>query len=396
MGAALSFVIGLVVGTLTWVEAQEMRSHVGAVTLFKEPFRQMLGGNERIGLVAHAASRVDTQTTLDFLLRRHINVKVVFAPEHGFRGTEDAGAYVKNGIDPKTGLPVLSLYGKNKMMPDSFLRDVDMVFFDLQDLGCRFYTYISTLQYVMEACARNRKMLVILDRPNPFLQQVAGPILDTSLRSFVGMQPVPILYGMTIGEYASMLKGEKWVKGADSLQMVVVPCADNFRYSATRDQMTKSLNGIMPSPNLRNDHAIALYPSLCLFEGTPYSVGRGTDWPFEVVLGPYKEFGSDSMKIVAKPGARFSPGYGQVWYGKNLQKETPPVAGFSFKYIVEFYQKSPAKQEFFVPFFDKLTGDKQAKEFIQSGKSADWIDNHYKDRLKPFLKLRSKYLLYGD
>jgi len=240
-----------------------------------------------VAVVGNQTSVVGATHLVDTLLARGVHVVKIFCPEHGFRGTAAAGAHVDNSTDPKTGLPIISLYGKNKKPTKEQLKDVDCILFDLQDVGCRFYTYISTLHYVMEACAEKGIDMVVLDRPNPNGHYVDGPVLDTvKYRSFVGMHPVPVVYGMTIGEYAEMINGEHWLKGGIECSLNVVPMQ-----GYKRDSVGYELP-VPPSPNLRNAHAIALYPSLCLFEGTNCGVGRGTDWPFEIVT-----YGKDTLNL---------------------------------------------------------------------------------------------------
>ena len=302
----------------------------------------------------------------------YVNIVKIFCPEHGFRGTAEAGAKVDNSTDPKTGLPIISLYGKNKKPTPEQLQDVDCVIFDLQDVGCRFYTYISTLHYVMEACAENNIILVVLDRPNPNGHYVDGPVLDTAhYRSFVGMHPVPVVYGMTIGEYAKMINGEGWLKGGIKCDLTVVPM-QGYR----RDSVGYELP-VPPSPNLRNAHAIALYPSLCLFEGTNCGVGRGTDYPFEWVT-----YDTDTL---------------------DLRQEEAPAA-FSLKYLMEMYRRTQAIKQsnnqaikpFFLKsnFFEKLAGNGDLRKQIEAGMSEEEIRATWQPALDEFKKIREKYLIY--
>ncbi len=317
----------------------------------------------RAAVVANQTSMVGETHLVDALLSRGANVVKIFCPEHGFRGTEEAGAHVDNSVDSKTGLPIISLYGKNNKPTPEQLQDVDCVVFDLQDVGCRFYTYISTLHYVMEACAENGIPLLVLDRPNPNGHYVDGPVLDTAhYRSFVGMHPVPIVYGMTIGEYAQMINGEHWLKGGVECDLTVAPM---YRYK--RDSVGYELP-VPPSPNLRNAHAIALYPSLCLFEGTNCGVGRGTDYPFEWVT--YKK---DTL---------------------DLRQETAPAA-FSLKYLMAMYKRVP-KGKFFLKnnFFEKLAGNGDLRKQIEAGMSEEAIRATWQPALDEFMKIREKYLIY--
>ena len=340
----------------------------GAENLWNhEVFPSMLlredGYQGRTAVVANQTSIVGNTHLVDTLIQAGANVAKIFCPEHGFRGTAAAGAHVDNSVDTKTGLPIISLYGKNKKPSPEQMKDVDVVIFDLQDVGCRFYTYISTLHYVMEACAENDIPLIVLDRPNPNGHYVDGPVLDTAhYRSFVGMHPVPIVYGMTIGEYAEMINGEGWLAGGIKCNLAVVPLQ-----GYKRDSVGYELP-VPPSPNLCNAHAIALYPSLCLFEGTNCGVGRGTDWPFEWVT--YKK---DTL---------------------DLRQETAPAA-FSLKYLMAMYKRVP-KGKFFLKnnFFEKLAGNGDLRKQIEAGMSEEAIRATWQPALDEFMKIREKYLIY--
>lgn len=317
----------------------------------------------RLAVVANQTSLVGNTHLVDTLLASDVVVTKIFCPEHGFRGTAEAGAHVDNSIDSKTGIPIVSLYGKNKKPTQEQLADVDYVLFDLQDVGCRFYTYISTLHYVMEACAEGGIPLAVLDRPNPNGHYVDGPVLDTAhYRSFVGMHPVPVVYGMTIGEYARMINGEGWLSGGEKCDLTVVPMK-----GYKRDSVGYELP-VPPSPNLRNAHAIALYPSLCLFEGTHCGVGRGTGYPFERV-----SYGSDTL---------------------DLRGEEAPSA-FSLRYLMEMYRRVP-KGKFFQKsnFFEKLAGNGDLRKQISSGMSEEEIRATWQPALDEFKKIREKYLIY--
>lgn len=317
----------------------------------------------RLAVVANQTSLVGNTHLVDTLLASDVVVTKIFCPEHGFRGTAEAGAHVDNSIDSKTGIPIVSLYGKNKKPTQEQLADVDYVLFDLQDVGCRFYTYISTLHYVMEACAEAGIPLAVLDRPNPNGHYVDGPVLDTAhYRSFVGMHPVPVVYGMTIGEYAQMINGEGWLKDGIKCNLTVVPMQ-----GYKRDSVGYELP-VPPSPNLRNAHAIALYPSLCLFEGTHCGVGRGTGYPFERV-----SYGSDTL---------------------DLRGEEAPSA-FSLRYLMKMYRRVP-KGKFFQKsnFFEKLAGNGDLRKQISSGMSEEEIRATWQPALDEFKKIREKYLIY--
>lgn len=314
-----------------------------------------------VAVVGNQTSVIGTTHLVDTLLARGVQVVKIFCPEHGFRGTAAAGAKVDNSVDAKTGLPIISLYGKNKKPTPEQLKDVDCVVFDLQDVGCRFYTYISTLHYVMEACAEAGIPLMVLDRPNPNGHYVDGPVLDTThYRSFVGMHPVPVVYGMTIGEYAQMINGEHWINGTCNL--TVVPM-QGYR----RDSVGYELP-VPPSPNLRNTHAIALYPSLCLFEGTNCGVGRGTDYPFEWVT-----YGTDTL---------------------DLRQEMAPAA-FSLKYLMEMCKRVPKGKVFLKNnFFEKLAGTGELRQQLEQGTSEEKIHATWQPALDKFKKTREKYLIY--
>ena len=330
----------------------------GAEVLMKQ---QLPAGH--VAVVGNQTSIVGNTHLVDTLIASGVNVAKIFCPEHGFRGTAAAGAKVDNSTDPKTGLPIISLYGKNKKPTPEQMENVDVVLFDLQDVGCRFYTYISTLHYVMEACAEAGIPLVVLDRPNPNGHYVDGPVLDTAhYRSFVGMHPVPVVYGMTIGEYAQMINGEGWLKGGMKCRLTVVPM-DGYK----RDSVGYVLP-VPPSPNLRTTHAVALYPSLCLFEGTNCGVGRGTDWPFEWVT-----YEKDTL---------------------DLRQEKAPAA-FSLRYLMEMYRRVP-KGKFFLKsnFFEKLAGTTELRHQIEAGMDENDIRATWQPGLERFKEIRKKYLIY--
>ena len=319
-----------------------------------------------VAVVANQTSLVGNTHLVDTLLSQGVRVTMIFCPEHGFRGTVAAGAKVSDSKDPQTGLPIISLYGKNKKPTAKQMEDVDVVLFDLQDVGCRFYTYLSTLHYVMEACAERDIPLVVLDRPNPNGHYIDGPVLDTSkYRSFVGMHPVPIVYGMTIGEYACMINGEHWLAGGLECNLTVVPM-QGYR----RDSVGYELP-VPPSPNLRNAHAIALYPSLCLFEGTNCGVGRGTTTPFEIVT-----YGKDTM---------------------DLTSFTPSDSCMHLDFLLEIYRRVP-KGKFFLKnnFFDRLAGTDMLRRQIAQGKTEEEIRASWQPALDHFKTIRSKYLIYPD
>jgi uncharacterized protein YbbC (DUF1343 family) len=350
---------------------------------------------KRVGLLINQTSVVGQQLLLDTLLKRKVKVVKIFVPEHGFRGTADAGAEIKNDIDSKTGLPVISLYGDNKKPKKEHLKDLDIVIYDLQDVGTRFYTYISTLEYMMDACAESGKTLMILDRPNPNGHYIDGPVLDKALKSFVGMQSVPIVYGMTAGEYAKMLKGEKWIDGAQKLNLKVIPCL-NY------DHSRKYTLPVAPSPNLQTMEAIYLYPSLCLFEGTVVSVGRGTDKPFQQWGHPlFKDKTDYHFTPKAKTGATKPLYEGEDCYGKLLATEPQKAYEMSggqvnLKWLMLAYDWYPDKEKFFNPFFEKLAGTKELRKQIEQGMTEKEIRQTWKEDLANFNTIRTKYLLYKD
>ena len=355
----------------------------------------MLQG-KRVALVINQSSRVGSRLLADTLLRRGVRLTRIFVPEHGFRGVGDAGAHIRNSRDSATGLPIVSLYGDNKKPKPAQLEDVDVVIYDLQDVGVRFYTYISTLQYVMEACASSGKMLIVLDRPNPNGHYVDGPVLDTALRSFVGMQPIPIVYGMTPGEYARMLVGERWFKGAERLRLEVIRCKN-------WDHKVHYHLPVAPSPNLRTMEAIYMYPSLCLFEGTVISVGRGTDKPFEQWGHPALA-GQDleSFRPVSTVGATKPPFEGTTCYGfKAGPGEVEAVRdhgenGIMVGILAEMYTRFPQKDKFFNSFFEKLAGTPALRKQIIAGMPIASIKASWEPELGAFRATRSKYLLYPD
>lgn len=318
-----------------------------------------------IAVVGNHTSLVGTTHLVDTLLARKAGVVRIFCPEHGFRGTAAAGAQVANDTDSATGLPIISLYGKNKKPTQEQLADVDVVIFDLQDVGCRFYTYISTLHYVMEACAESGKPLLVLDRPNPNGHYVDGPVLDTARwRSFVGMHPVPVVYGMTIGEYARMINGEHWLRDGIECRLTVVPMQGYSHDSACCRSIVLP---VPPSPNLRTPQSIALYPSLCFFEGTGISLGRGTPHPFEVIGNDYK---------------------------RDLREVNVP-ARLDLSYLMDFYRHTP-KDKFFLKnnFFEKLAGTADLRRQLERGLSEEQIRATWQPGLDQFMRVRAKYLLY--
>ena len=356
-----------------------------------DQYLKLLKG-KRVGVVGNQSSVIfkDGAYThlVDSLIGLKVDVKKVFSPEHGFRGTADAGEKIKDGIDTKTGVPIISLYGDNKKPKPEQLKGLDILVFDIQDVGVRFYTYISTLHYVMEACAEANIPLLILDRPNPNGHYVDGPILEKAYTSFVGMHPIPIAHGMTIGEYAQMINGEKWLKNSIECQLAVISMT-NYNH-----QMTYSLP-IKPSPNLPNDQSIALYPSLCFFEGTNVSVGRGTNKQFQVFGSPDLDKNHFKFNFTPQPneGAKTPPQEGKLCYGRDLsQLDVKP--GLNLEYLIEAYSNTANKSKFFNSFFVKLAGTAKLQEQIEKGLSQKDIKATWSKGLEDFKQVRTKYILY--
>jgi uncharacterized protein YbbC (DUF1343 family) len=331
---------------------------------------------------------------VDSLYHAGFKISKVFSPEHGFRGKADAGQEIEDKIDLITGLPIISLYGKNKKLLPADLENVDIVIFDIQDVGTRFYTYISTLTYVMEACAVNGIPLIVLDRPNPNGFYVDGPVLEKEYTSFVGLHPVPIVYGMTIGEYAKMVNGEGWLENEVKCKLTIIPVGD-YQHSDFYELPVK------PSPNLPNKYAVYLYPSLCLFEGTIVSVGRGTEYPFQVIGHPDFKAGSFVFTPKSIPGLATKPQYeGVLCYGQNLtsyaesMKKLPKQLHLSW--LSEYYRFLKSKDSFFNNYFEKLAGTAKLRQQIEEGWSEDQIRETWQPGLKEFKQIRKKYLLYPD
>ena len=349
--------------------------------------------HKKVGLIVNQTSRVDDKLLLDVLTKYHIKVTKIFVPEHGFRGAESAGANIEGGIDSATSIPVVSLYGKKQKPSDSDLVDVDIMVYDLQDVGVRFYTYISTMQYCMEACAALHKEFMVLDRPNPNGFYIAGPVLDKEFTSFVGKQCIPIVYGMTVGEYARMLVGEKWFDNSTELKLIVIPCK-----SYSHDKKYKL--PIPPSPNLRTMTSVYAYPTLCLLEGTPISVGRGTDNPFGQWGCPdYKGSYAHSFVPRSSQGAKNPLFEGDTCYGVNVGRSEDEVLktignNIHLDWIIDAYKHYPHPDKFFSKFFRKLAGNTMLEEQIKSGMSAKEIKKSWQSDLEKFKAIRSNYLLY--
>ena len=375
-------------------------------------FNNILPGAERMGeylpmlegkkvaVFANHTSVVGSSNLIDTLVKRGVKISVVFGPEHGFRGTADAGEKIDNVTDPATGIPVISLYGKKRKPSAEDLKDIDIMIFDIQDVGVRFYTYISSLEEYMESAIENNKPLIILDRPNPNGFYVDGPVLDPKFKSFVGMQPVPIVYGMTIGEYARMLVGENWLSpekhSSSNLNLTVIPC-DNYTHKS------KYILPVKPSPNLPNIQSIYLYPSTCFFEGTVLSEGRGTDRPFQLFGHPtlpntLVRFTPRSIEGAKNPKLLNKECYGWDLSGtpqETLQKVNGRV---QLKWLIEAYKLFPQKDSFFLKnnFINLLAGSDALAKQIKEGKSETEIRKSWEPALSNFKKIRTKYLLYED
>ncbi|MGB1041802.1 MAG: exo-beta-N-acetylmuramidase NamZ family protein [Tenacibaculum sp.] len=388
--------------TIKKVEKQNTSLKTGADRT--DLYLQNLKG-KNIAIVANQTSVLNTlqraevsSNTMGSELKQHhlvdylhnynnITVKKVFAPEHGFRGKADAGEVVVDGIDTKTQLPIVSLYGKNKKPSKEQLKGIDVVVFDIQDVGARFYTYISTLHYVMEACAELGIKVIVLDRPNPNGHYIDGPVLEPQHKSFVGMHPVPVVYGMTIGEYGQMINGEKWLTNGIQCDLTVVPLKNythDYQYSLP----------IKPSPNLPNDKAINLYPSLCFFEGTNVSAGRGTNEQFQIYGSPYLKKTRFSFTPQPNEGAKYPKHKNKLCYGENLT-EADELNSLNLSWLLKTYQEtSRVKTKFWNAFFTKLAGTTKLQEQITKGLSEKEIKVSWKKDLELFKKVREKYLLY--
>ena len=343
--------------------------------------------DKKIGIVTNQTGILSDKSHLvDFLLEKKINIQKIYAPEHGFRGTADAGELIKDGKDTKTNLPIISLYGNNKKPKPEQLAGIEIMVFDLQDVGARFYTYISSLHYIMEACAENNIPLIVLDRPNPNGSIVDGPILEKEHSSFVGMHQIPLLHGMTIGEYAKMINGEKWLKDQIQCQLTVIPCLNYNR------EMEYSLP-VKPSPNLPNDQSINLYASLCLFEGTNVSVGRGTEMQFQIYGSPFLPKSNFSFTPIPNFGAKDPTHKNQLCFGEDLTK-IQKVKQLELKWLIKAYNTTSDKSKFFNDFFTKLAGTKKLQQQIEAGISEAQIRNSWQNGLNEFKTMRKKYLIY--
>ncbi|NEV93604.1 DUF1343 domain-containing protein [Psychroflexus sp. YR1-1] len=349
--------------------------------------------DKKVGVVGNQTSVIFTSELeyvhlVDSLLNRKINIKKVFAPEHGFRGTADAGELIKDGIDSKTGIPVISLYGSQKKPNPEHLDDIDIMVFDIQDVGARFYTYISTLHYIMEACAEQGIPLLVLDRPNPNGHYIDGPVLEDEFKSFVGMHPVPVVHGLTIAEYAQMINGEHWLNNGISCELKIVELAE---YSPS---MAYDLP-IKPSPNLPNAKSINLYPSLCFFEGTNVNAGRGTSMQFQVFGSPFLDPLVFDFEYVPEsaPGAKYPKHENELCFGRNLQNHSD-LDYLNLEWLLQAYHHTQDQASFFNGFFNKLAGNASLQEQIQQGKTAGEIRAGWQTDLEAYKVKIQPYLMY--
>ncbi|MDX3775082.1 DUF1343 domain-containing protein [Chromatiaceae bacterium AAb-1] len=353
-----------------------------------DAYLPLLAG-KRVGLLVNQTAQVNQQHLVDVLQQSGVNIVLIFTPEHGFRGDHDAGAQISNTVDSKTGLPLVSLYGASKKPSAEHMQQLDVVIFDIQDVGVRYYTYISSMHYLLEAAAEQNKAVIVLDRPNPNGAYTDGPVLNPAFSSFVGMHPIPLLHGMTTGELAQMIKGEGWVAQADTLDLTVIAVKHYQRdtpYSLP----------VRPSPNLPNDQSVALYPSLGFFEATPLSIGRGTPFPFQVI--GYDKFGLGDFQFtpVATPGAAINPPLkDKLSHGQDLRQIQ--TEGLALGYLINWYQLFRQQQAVFFTapaFMDKLAGTDQLRLQIEQGWSEQQIRQSWQPALQEFRTRRQPYLLY--
>lgn len=357
-----------------------------------EEFISLLQG-KKVGVVANMTSTIGSTHLVDSLLKLGIHIKIVFSPEHGFRGDKEYGEHVKHDRDKKTGLPLFSLHGKTKKPSVESLKGIQMMVFDIQDVGVRFYTYISTLHFVMEACAEANIPLIVLDRPNPNAFYIGGPVLESAYKSFVGKHPVPVVYGMTIGEYAQMINGEKWLANGVQCSLKVV-ALKNWNHRS------EYILPIPPSPNLPNQQSIYLYPHLCFFEGTDISLGRGTEFPFQIYGHPtYTDTSFSFTPISIKGKSTNPPQLGVKCFGKDLstfpQNELKNVTDLQLRWFLDAYNKTKVPSFFNADgFINLLAGNGKFKEQVLAGKSEEEIRQSWQADLDKFKQIRSKYLLY--
>ncbi len=344
---------------------------------------------KKIALVANQTSRVGDKHLVDFLIEKQIKIQKIFALEHGFRGDIDRGKEFNDSIDTKTGIPIVTLYGKKRKPSPKDLKDIDILIFDIQDVGVRFFTYISSMHYCMEACAENNKQFIVFDRPNPLGFYVDGPVLKEKYHSFVGMHPIPVVHGLTVGELALMINGEKWLKNKITCNLKVIPVkgyTHNMRYKLP----------VKPSPNLPAMRSVYLYPSLCFFEATQVSIGRGTLFPFQMIGYPNKSFGTFWFIPKDVPGMQMNPMHEKkLCYGMDLRKDT--CTHFTLKYLIAFAEKFPeGKMITRKKWFNLLAGNNTLQTQIEQGKTEEEIRKTWKEELNKYREIRKKYLLYKD
>ena len=349
--------------------------------------------NKRVGILTNNTGRIGSTHMVDSLYDIGVDIQMVFAPEHGFRGDADAGEHISDGKDPRTGIRIVSVYGANKAPSAEYMDQLDVVVFDIQDVGLRYYTYLSSMHYMMQACADNDVEMIVLDRPNPNGFYVDGPILDPKYRSFVGMHPIPTVHGMTLGELARMINGEGWLENGDTCRLTVIPCA-NYTHQ------TRYVLPEKPSPNLPNMRSIYLYPSLCFFEGTPASLGRGTDFPFQVYGHPKMNPNGFQFTPRSNAGAKNPPLKDQVCYGVDLRTEPSNEQiwkrGVDLSYIIDCYNQTGLGEQFFTPMFEKLIGVDYVRRMILDGADAEEIKACWKEDVEKFKVRRKPYLLYEE
>lgn len=348
--------------------------------------------NKNVAIVANQTSVIYKQQNsythiVDSLLKLNVQIQKVFSPEHGFRGKADASEKVADGVDLKTGLPIVSLYGKNKKPTKSQLENIELVIFDIQDVGVRFYTYISTLHYVMEACAEEGIPVIVLDRPNPNGHYIDGPTLNMEYTSFVGKHPVPLVYGMTIGEYAQMINGEDWLKNKLKCDLTVIPLT-NYTHQSSYHL------AIRPSPNLPNDKSINLYPSLGFFEGTTINAGRGTEYQFQQFGAPFFPKNDFTYTPIPNFGSKYPKHKDKLCFGVDL-RNTPKLDAINIEWLIEAYNKTPKTEKFFGSTFTIHAGNKQLEQQLKNGVSAKEIKQSWQPKIEEFKKIREKYLIYN-
>ncbi|MDL2322380.1 DUF1343 domain-containing protein [Bacteroidales bacterium OttesenSCG-928-A17] len=349
--------------------------------------------DKRIAVFTNHTGLVGNKHLVDFLLEQNLNIKVILAPEHGFRGTSDAGEKVNDEIDKKTGIPVYSLYKNKTGKPGKEIMDqIDLILFDIQDVGLRFYTYYISMYHLMDACADYDKPMILLDRPNPNGFYIDGPILDMKYKSGVGYLPIPVVHGMTLGELAQMINGEKWLPNKKQCKLYVIPC-ENYTHQ------TKYHLPVPPSPNLPNMKSVYLYPSVCLFEGTKVSLGRGTSFPFQVYGHPDMKKHTFSFTPKSVPGAKNPPLLNRTCYGvdlRNISDEEIYSKGIDLEYIIDAYRNLDIGAKFFTSFFENLIGVNYVRKMIIAGKSNDEIKGVWAKDVEKFREQRRPYLLYSE